>query len=140
MIAILRWLAIIPACILSWYVALFVGIYLHGMIDTFCPPQLIVSGFCTASWYPAVGRIVICLGVALSAFLVVVTAALIAPAHRVLISRIALVVGAVIAAWMALETGSYIEFVSAFLSGFLATLIVVAVSRRASMPQSHGPN
>lgn len=137
MIAILRWLAIVPACILSWYFALFFGIYLHGTLDKFCPPELVVSGFCTASWYPTAERSVICLGVALSAFLVAAAAAAVAPAQRLLVSRIALGIGTIVAAWMAVKTGSYLEFVCAPLSGFVATLTVTAVSSRAAKASRH---
>ena len=124
MIQVLRWTAIIPACILAWYVALFVGIYILGIVDGFCPPDQVISGFCQASWYPTAERVVICFGTALSAILVVLTAAIIAPTNRILVSRLALGVGAVIATVMAIQLGTYLELISALAAGTLGVLAV----------------
>ncbi len=130
MIQVFRWLALIPACITAWYVALFIGLYAHGIVDSFCPPELVVSGFCEASWFPAAEQAVICFGVALSAFLVVLTAALVAPTHRVLASKAALVVGTVVAIIFAVETDTYFELAAAVLAGILGVLVVATVVKR----------
>ena len=133
MLPILRWLAIVPGCVASWYLALVVGLLLHSQIDRFCPPDLMVSGFCTASWYPAIERIVICLGAALSAFLVVVTAAVVAPAHRVAVSRFVLATGAAVAIWMGVRTDAYLELAFALIAGLLAAWLIAGFARRASL-------
>lgn len=131
MTQVLRWLAIIPACIAAWYFALFMGLYVRSVVAGFCPPELVVSGFCEASWYPAAEQIVICFGVALSAFLVVLTAAGIAPTHRVFVSKATLGIGTVIAILFAVETESYFALAAAILAGTLAVLVVTTLLSRA---------
>lgn len=137
MIQVFRWLALIPACVAAWYVALFIGLYVHGIVDSFCPPELVVSGFCEASWFPAAEQAVICFGVALSAFLVVLTAALVAPAHRVLVSKAALAIGTVVAIIVAVETDTYIELAAAVLAGIIGVLVVATVVKRRHRTTSH---
>lgn len=130
MIQVFRWLVLIPACIAAWYVALFIGLYVHGIVDSFCPPELVVSGFCEASWFPAAEKAAICFGVALSAFLVVVTAALVAPTHRLLASKAALAIGTLVAIVFAVGTDAYFELAAAVLAGILGVFLVVAVAKR----------
>ena len=130
MIKTLRWLAIIPACILAWYIAMLIGLYVLSFVESLCPPDQVVSGFCQASWYPAAERIVICFGAALSAFFVVSTAAAVAPTNRSLVSRLALGVGALVAIWMAIRTDSYFEFLSAVVAGMITVLAVTHLGRR----------
>ena len=137
MIQVLRWLALIPACVAAWWLALFIGLYIRSVVNTFCPPELVVSGFCEASWYPAAESAVICFGVALSAFLVVVTAALVAPTHRVLASKFALASGSVIAIYFAVGTGAYLALAAAVLAGILALLVVTFVAKRGHGATKH---
>ena len=124
MVQTLRWLALIPACVAAWWLALLVGLCIRSVVNSFCPPELVVSGFCEASWYPAAEDAVICFGVALSAFLVVLTAALVAPTHRVLASKAALVSGSAVAIYFAIGTGAYFALAAAVLAGVLALVVV----------------
>ncbi|MBB6598034.1 hypothetical protein [Luteimonas sp. MC1825] len=131
MIQVLRWLAIIPACVAAFYFALFIALYVRSSVAALCPPELVVSGFCEASWYPAAEQAVFCFGVALSAFLIVLTAAGIAPTHRVLVSKAALGVGTLIAILFAVETGEFLALAAAVLAGILAMLVVTTLLSRA---------
>jgi len=123
---VLRWIALVPAAIAAWYVAFFAGLHLLSIVDSYCPPELVVSGTCTADWYPTAEQIVICVGVGLSAFLVILTTAIVAPSHKVLFSRIALGVGVLVAAVMGIAAGAYYELASAVLVGLGSLLVVTA--------------
>ena len=127
---VLRWIAVLPASSAAWFVALFVAMHLHSIVEGFCPPELVVSGQCTAPWYPTADRIVLCVAVALSAFVVVLAAAASAPTHKLNVARLALAVGAAIAAGMAIPDGRFWELGSAVVAGVGALLIVAAWVRR----------
>ena len=136
----LRWLALIPACIAAWWVALFAGLFLHSVLLSFCPPEMTDSGiFCDAEWYPAAKRILICFGAALSAVFVVLTAAIVAPSHRILVSFIAFGVGAVVATVMAAQIGRYAELASALAAGILASFAVTLTVRRSQRKLGNPP-
>jgi hypothetical protein len=125
MIRVLRWISVVPACIAAWYVALFTGIIVHSRVFSLCPPELVAYGvFCDAKWFPAAERAVMCFGAALAAVLVVLTATVVAPSHRILISRVALGVGTIVAVVMAVRLGQYAELLSAVCAGALATLFI----------------
>jgi hypothetical protein len=131
MIRRLRWISLVPACIAAWYVALFTGIFLHGILFSYCPQNLVAYGmFCDAEWFPAAERSLMCFGAALSAVLVVLTAAAMAPTHKITVARVALAVGAVVAVIMAIHIGKYAEFISAVFAGALAALAVDLLLRR----------
>lgn len=137
MVQVFRWLLITPACVAAWYLALFIGLYIHSIVASFCPPEFIVSGFCEAPWYPTAEKIVMCSGAALSAFLVVLTAAAVAPSHRVLASKIALAIGAVVAIIFAVAGGAYFALASALLAGLLGVLVATALVRRGHQIKCH---
>ena len=131
-----RWLLLIPACIAAWYLALIIGLWVLSVVASFCPPEFVVSGFCEADWYPTAEKVVIGFGVALSAFLVVLTAALVAPIQRVWASKAALAVGTVIAIFFAIGTGAYIALAAAVLAGTLGVMLVVAFVARKDLAKS----
>ena len=130
MVNFLRWLAIVPACIFAWYLAIFVGLSMLTTVEEFCPGAVVGSGQCTAVWYPSAERAVICLGVALAAFLLVAVASAIAPTHRIIVSRVALGIGTVAAAFIAIRTNAYLALASAISAGFLTTLAVASIEGR----------
>lgn len=132
MIQLFRWLFLTPACIAAWYLAAVIGLYAHRFVARFCPPMHVISGQCRADWFPTAEQIVMCFGVALSAFLVVLTAAAVAPNHHVLISKIAFVVGTVAAVVFAVGTQAYAALSAAVLAGAVGVWVVTrAVGRKA---------
>ena len=130
MLQVFRWLALIPACIAAWFIALAVGLYVRGIVASFCPPEFVISGFCEAPWYPAAEKSVIAFGVALSAFLVVLTAAAVAPTHRILAAKAALTIGTAVAIAFAAGTGEYMALTIAVLTGSLGLVVVTVIVRR----------
>ena len=130
MITSFRWLMVIPAGVAAWYFALLIGLRLLGLVQSLCPPEKMISGFCQASWYPAAERATICFGAATSALLVVVAATLVAPSHRIAMSRVALGAGTCVATLLAVQTDTYLALVSAVTAGAIAVLGISYFSHR----------
>ena len=132
MIQAVRWLMPVPASIVAWYVALFIGLLLHGRLFALCPEHLVAYDiFCDASWFPAAERALICFGAALSAVLVVSTAAIFAPTHKIQATCLALATGAVVASVMAFQRGEVLELVAAVVAGSAATYAIRSIVRRS---------
>lgn len=127
----IRWLLLIPATVAAWYGALFLGLGLHGLLFSLCPPELAAYGFiCEATWFDPAERALIGICAGVSAALVVFTAAAVAPSHRVEVAWAALAVGMAMAAYIGVRTGFYGAFASACLAGMVAVALVLPVARR----------
>jgi hypothetical protein len=77
-----RWALILPGAIAAWYLAFLIGIALHEGLNMLCPPELVVSGICEASWYPGAERGLVAFGAGLAAVLVMIACTLIAPTNK----------------------------------------------------------
>ena len=128
MTRVLRWIALLPVAVAGWYLAMVLGMMTLGLVDQFCPEGLMVSGQCTAGWYDWVQGAIFYLFIALSAVLVVLLAALIAPAHRRRVAWVAFLLGAAMAVLMALLTPSFVDLLAALVAG-LATALWVQRAR-----------
>lgn len=126
-ISYLRWSGVVPAVVLTWYAAFVLGLLLLSALDSFCPPELVVSGHCTADWHPAATRAVFVLCAGLAAFSVVVGAAWVAPSHRLLVASTAFGIGLVLAAGMAVPIGAGLELLATAAAGWAG--IYVAAGR-----------
>lgn len=133
---LLRWFAVIPSAILGWYVVFTSGLLLVSAISSLCPPEEIISGLCGAWWYPYAERTVILFSVAASAFLVVVCAAVVAPANRVNIAWAAFVSGALVATYFLSQTSAVMEFVLAILAGLLGVFSVARYLGSSMLPNN----
>jgi hypothetical protein len=124
----LRWLAVVPAAYAGFVGAAAFGLLELHVIDSFCPPDQWVSGFCEAPWYEKAFSVAECLGAAVAAFLVVSFASVVAPAHRKLVAILAFVAGAGFAVYFGVSADKYIALVIALLAGALAVTMVFRVS------------
>lgn len=132
-----RWLAIAPTSVVAWYAIFILGMFvLFGIKDHLCPPAELVSGQCMAWWYSYVERTIIYLFVALSAFVVVVCAAIIAPSHRIYVAGVAYLSGFLMAAYFLSQTSAVGEFVSAILAGLLGVFGVAKFLDRSELPNN----
>ena len=120
----LRWLLLLPALCACWFAALLFGLWLFDVAGSFCPPDQIVSGICTASWYPTAESVCECIGAATAAALMVVVAAVVAPKGKWITTLVVLVCGTVVAYLMAVETKEYLALLSAAFAGVVAALLV----------------
>ena len=64
-----RWLLLIPGAWLAWSVALVCRIAVHSALESLCPPEQVISGMCTATWFRYAERITIWAGAGLAAAL-----------------------------------------------------------------------
>jgi hypothetical protein len=88
-----RWLMTVPAGVAVWFLVLFTGIFATAILDVFCPPELIVSGSCTASWYQPALEAVVAIFTGISALGVVLAPALVAPSKRRMVAWVAFFIG-----------------------------------------------
>ena len=126
--ATLRWIAIVPAVLLAWAAAFVIGIGLLEVADRFCPPDAMISGACTASWYAPTEQAIMAVSTALAAFFIVGVSAWLAPAHRLRVALVIYAGGVACAIYFALETGLWPCLVSAAAAGALTCR---AVAQRA---------
>jgi hypothetical protein len=131
--SVVRWILVIPSAIVAWYFAFLVGAALFAFLvgpclDTDAPqPQ-----FCEAAWFEAMRRGVFFFGAGLSAILVVVASAIMAPSHRSAVAWIAAGVGTVVASVMGYHAEAIAEAVVAIACG---TLTAFFLSRVLSRPR-----
>jgi hypothetical protein len=115
-----RWLGVIPSSIVAWYAMFILGLFiLSGFNDHLCPPEKLVSGQCMAWWYSYAEQATIYLFVGLSAFFVVVCAAIVAPSQRMYVAWVAYLSGFLVAVYFVSQTSALGEFVSAIFAGLL---------------------
>lgn len=133
--SVVRWILVVPSAVVGWYFALAVSALLFGFVVAPClssdGPQ---PHFCEAAWYlrEALQRGIVFFGAGLSATLVVVVSALMAPSHRTGVAWTAVCVGAVVASVMAYRTDDvYGETAFAIACGAIAAIVVSRVSNGA---------
>jgi len=122
--------------VVGWFVVLFLGLAAVGVLDSFCPPEEMVSGSCQADWYgPAVDALIVAFS-GLSAVVVVLAPTLMAPSRKIAVAAVAFGCGAAVALSMwASEPELLAEFLAAFGCG-AATLALVVRKLRASSPSA----
>jgi hypothetical protein len=91
--ATLRWLLVIPSAISTWYIVLHAGLVANSLLLELCPPELMVSGVCTAPWYLPATDSLIYLCVVLLACSMVLVPSFVAPRHKLIVAAIAYVSG-----------------------------------------------
>ena len=120
---LLRWILLLPSAYIAWVVALLVGFVYVRFLDWICPPELVVSGACTASWHRAAIDAGIVASAGFAAGLVMLTVILIAPSNRRLVAAFAFGIGSTVAIYMAYASDSWAAG-AAVLSVALVALIV----------------
>ncbi len=114
---LIRWALVPLSAIAVWLAGILVGIAGISLLDSLCPPELMVSGSCTAAWHTlAVEALMLLCTAAVSAGIVVIPAC-VAPAKRFLVAALAFGCGALFAMYAA--SGGYLwgPFVVAGLTG-----------------------
>jgi hypothetical protein len=118
MTRILRWSGVPLAGLAVWYGTLLLGIASVDLLDALCPPELVVSGACTASWYDPAFYSLTSFFSGLVAIGIVLVPALIAPAFRFHIAVLAFSTGAAFAVYFTiLDHSLWAPFVAAALGG-----------------------
>jgi len=119
-----RWVMVVPAGVLSWYVALFAGVMAASALDHFCPADQMESGMCIAWWHRYAVDTIVIVFAAIAAFLVVLCATLAAPSHKLKVAWVAFSSGCVFALYAVSQTKAVAAFIAAVLSGLVAVFCV----------------
>ena len=127
--SVLRWVAVVPAAILAWFLTLLVAVPLlalpvRGCLSSDGPKPM----FC--GWFPLGGRELAYFGAGLSAVVVVVVAAYIAPSHRRIVAWLVLLVGAAYAGLVGYVYGFATEALIAIACGVISAALVSRRERR----------
>lgn len=134
----IRWLAVIPVAILSCHAVFLLGMALLIGIGWLCPPEEMISGSCVAWWasYAERAAFVVCAG--LAAFLVVVSAAVVAPSHRKQVAWASFAIGVMVTIYMSSPLSGIIsvgaELITATIAGFAGVGLVARFHRHAVLP------
>jgi hypothetical protein len=100
MINVIRWLCVIPASYLGYYLALVGGMAALVLAESFCPAEAVVSETCTADYMRPVEKTLFIVFPGLSAILVVLLPTLMAPAKKVAVAGLFFVLGSAAAIYM----------------------------------------
>lgn len=135
---VLRWLLLVPSGIAGVCLGFAAALALLGIADRFCPPDLLISGMCTASWYRTAERAALCSGAAVGAIAAVALPTFVAPAHKARVAAMAFCLGAVYALWGLAAAGAYAwpALASALAAGMAALGWVLARGRMQAAPSS----
>jgi hypothetical protein len=129
---IIRWILVVPSAIVGWFSALFLGMALVSVADYCCPPELVLSGACTATWYSNVVDALVVFGASISAVLAILCGVLMAPGQRKMVARVVFATGLAFALYATILTSAWSAFSSAGIAGFITTMLV----QRANVPDS----
>ena len=130
-VTLFRWIAVVPAGVLGWYIGFLAGLALLAGATSLCPTESLVSGACIAPWFRYAEAAIICVGVALAAFLVIVLPVIVAPRWRSAVAWVAFAAGLIIAVYFVAYTAAVLEFVSAVVAGLLSVVGVLKGRRRS---------
>ena len=121
-----RWVLVPLSGVAVWYVVLLLGIASITLLDSLCPPDLVVSGSCTAGWYEPVFQslLFVCsVGVAIG---IVLVPALVAPTFRWRVALLAFGCGAAFATYVVLEGFLWLPLLGSVLGGSYALWLAAA--------------
>lgn len=135
---VLRWLLVVPSGIAGILLGFAATIAFLAIADRFCPPELLISGMCTASWYRTAETAALCSGAALGAFAAVALPAFVVPAHKARVAAMAFCMGAVYALWGVATAGTsaWPPAASALAAGTAAVAWVLASGKLQAAPSS----
>ncbi len=126
MINALRWLCVIPASYLGYYLALVGGIAALVVAEIFCPAEAVVSEMCTADYMRPVENTLFIVFPGIAAILVVLLPTLMAPAKKVVVASLFFVVGSAAAIYMASALKEWVVLGVTLSSGVI-TLVSIFV-------------
>ena len=126
-LTIFRWILLIPGAVLAWYLALFLGLLANSLRKSLCPDEYMISGMCTGLFGEITLDVLLVLFSGISAFFVVGSSALIAPAHKGAVAIAAFLIGGGVAGFFLVDSQfvAWMEFVSAITFGAATCYFVV---------------
>ena len=129
-----RWLLTAPLALLGHVAAVVSAIALTSLLKRLCPPEQIISGVCTASWYLAAELAAFSVSTAIGAFLFIALPVLVAPSHRSRVAMVALVAGVAYSLWFLAQVGKglIVPACCAIASGAVTAWLVSSRSKQST--------
>lgn len=121
----LRWIFAPLVPVVGLATTVLAAILLTEALDLMCPPELVVSGLCTASWYPASQQVAFALASFLGALVFVWLPAVTAPKFKPVVAWVAFAAGLAYGCFFLWEVGPSVlpSLVAAVAGGVLAALM-----------------
>ena len=133
----IRWLLIVPACILGWYLLFTIGMGLLGAVQFFCAEEDMINGRCLAPWYTDVKEAGIIFLAGMSAVTVVFAAYFVAPTRKTTTAIVAFLIGSAAATYVVITTDSWFEYAAAIVGGLMAAFSVYSRGLQSNSLQSN---
>jgi hypothetical protein len=133
-LTVVRWALVPLTAFAVWSGTLLTGIAGSSLLDSLCPPELMVSGACMAAWHrPAMaGLEMICAGMAAVGFIAL--PAKVAPAYKVHVAIICFVVGGLLTIALAVAGALWAPAAVASIAGAITLRRTISgVHRRNSV-------
>jgi hypothetical protein len=127
-VTVVRWLLVPVTAFAVWIGALLIGIVGSTLLDSLCPPNLMISGLCTAAWHrPAMaGLEMICACIAAVGFIVL--PAKVAPAYRSFVAVACFVVGGLFTFQLAVAGALWWPSAAAAIAGSIALAVTIRLT------------
>jgi hypothetical protein len=125
-----RWALVPVSAFAVWVGTLLIGIGGSSLLDSLCPPDLMVSGICTAPWHrPAMaGLEMVCAAIAAVGFIAL--PAMVAPAYHVPVAVGCFVVGGLLTIQLAIAGALWAPSAVAAIAGITTLCMIISRSRR----------
>ena len=115
----LRWLLVIPAAIVGFYLALAIGVLLLSLSETVCSADAMQSGHCYAPWFGWAEEAIVIGTSGLTAWLVVLLPSLTCPHYKRTTATLAYGIGAAMTIMIGITGPLWIPAGAALLAGLL---------------------
>jgi len=125
-----RWALVPVTAFAVWFGTLLLGIAGSSLLDSLCPPDLMISGVCTAPWHgPAMTALeMMCAAIAAVGFIVLPAA--VAPAYHVAVAVGCFVVGGLLTIELTIAGGLSAAAAVAAVAGVVTLWLTISRSRR----------
>jgi hypothetical protein len=133
---VIRW-ALVPVTAFGvWVGTLLIGIGGSSLLDSLCPPDLMISGVCTAPWHrPAMAALeMVCAAIAAAGFIALPVR--IAPAFHVAVAVACFIVGGLLTIELAIAGGLWAPAAIAAIVGVVTLGAIISSARRRLEPRS----
>lgn len=129
---VLRWICVIPAAYLGYYLAMVSGMVALALAESFCPPEALVSGMCTAEYMRQTEKILFVLFPGFAAVLVVLLPTLVAPSRKVAVAFVFFTLGSVAATILGVSLEEWVVLGFSLLCGAVTAWAVYVKQKRAA--------
>jgi hypothetical protein len=125
-----RWALVPVTAFAVWVGTLLIGIGGSSLLDSLCPPDLMISGVCTAPWHePAMtGLEMLCAAIAAVGFIALPVK--VAPAYPVHVAVACFVVGGLLTIELAISGALWAPSAVAAIAGVVTLRMTISRSRR----------